>query len=320
MVRSTGKNSCRGPAEIVDVDHSDRSLGELLTRSAELLVPLYLRLEELIRQEPVVMADETPIRIMAKDKTRRGYIWTFRTAEVVLYRASAGRSGETPQRVLGATTGTLLTDGYSGYNQVTTPAGRQRAGCWAHARRNFVEAMSTEPELAGEMIALIAELYGIESRMRKLDKLGSAEHQQLRQTETAAVMKRIDAWLTATERKCLPKGPLGKAISYAQNQWTHLQLCCSDATIPLDNNLSENALRAVAVGRKNWLFAGNDAAAQRFAVLLSLLMTAVQNAIDPELWLRSTLLALACTPSSALDSLLPLAGWAPPTQPAAASG
>ena len=80
------------------------------------------------------------------------------------------------------------------------------------------------------MIALIAELYGIESRMRKCDKLGSDEHQQLRQTETAAVMARIDAWLTATAPKCLPKGPLGKAISYAKNQWPHLQLCCSDVT------------------------------------------------------------------------------------------
>jgi len=201
----------------------------------------------------------------------------------------------------------LLVDGYTGYNQVTTPQRRDRAGCWSHARRKFVEAHDTEPELASEIVALIAELYAVESRMRKAGKLGSAEHQALRQTESAAVMTRIKVWLETNQDNCLPKGPLGRAIGYARNQWSHLQLCCNDATIPLDNNLSENALRAVAIGRKNWMFAGNDMAAQRYAVLLSLLTMAVANGLNPEQWLKTTLMALDDARMSSLDELLPLA-------------
>ena len=177
----------------------------------------------------------------------------------------------------------------------------------AHARRKFVEAIDTEQELASEMIALIAELYAIESRVHETGKQGSEEHQALRQTETRAVMERIAAWLEQAKDRSLPKGPLSKAIGYARNQWSQLQLCCDDASIPLDNNPSENALRAVAIGRKNWMFAGNDMAAQRYAVLLSLLTTAVANGLNPEHWLKATLMALDDAKMSDLDTLLPLA-------------
>jgi transposase len=288
------------------VDISDRTLGRLFHHGADQLLPLYQRLRELVCQSELVMADETPIAIMAKLKTRRGYVWTFRTENIVLYVASAGRSGETPVAVLGDTKGVLLVDGYTGYNQVTTPQGRNRAGCWAHARRKFVEAIDTEQELAAEVIALIAELYAIESKVRNAGTLGSKQHQTLRQTETREVMTRIATWLEAAKDRCLPKGPLSQAIGYARNQWPQLQLCCDDATIPLDNNLSENALRAVAIGRKNWMFAGNDMAAQRYAVLLSLLTTAVANGLNPEHWLKATLMALDDTKMSDLDALLPL--------------
>ena len=150
------------------------TLGDLFHTAADVLAPLPARILQLVREAHLVRADETPIRVLAEEKTRRGYIWTFRTQKRIAYEYSASRSGETPARVLEGTKGYLLVDAYSGYNAVTLPQGRIRVGCWAHVRRKFFDALSTAPEAQG-ILDLILSLYRVEHAARDAGRPRPAE-------------------------------------------------------------------------------------------------------------------------------------------------
>ena len=276
-------------------------------RAAELLEPLSTRLVELVAEKEMVQADETPVRVMAPEKTRRAYIWTFLSHEpepLICYRFSPDRSGQTPSEVLGASKGTLVVDGYSGYNPVTTPDGRERGGCLAHVRRKFFDAWSNAPEAQIAMNQLRA-VYAVEHEALALGISRTEAHLRLRQEKSKPLMEAFGKWLRKEQFRHMPKGPMGEAIRYALNQWDELNLFLTNAKIPLDNNAAERALRRVALGRKNWLFVGNDQAGRNLAGLYSLVATCEANGRNPELYLADVLMRVQTHLHSRRDELLP---------------
>ena len=238
---------------------------------------------------------------------------------------SAGRSGETPKKILGESRGKLQVDGYTGYNAVITPEARERVGCWSHLRRYFFKALPTAPE-AEEMMDLIVELYAVEWQAQEKGICGSEAHRLLRDTLSRPVVKKIEAWLAQQEPATNPKSPLGAALKYAQEEdkktkKKSLKRCMKvflkDPKVGLDNNISERALRIIALGRKNFLFAGNDPAAQNLAINQTLVATCEANGVNPQDYLADVLIRIQTHPQSKIDELLPQ-NWRPPN-PAAAS-
>lgn len=280
------------------------TLGDLFHAAARATEPLYRRLLELIQFEDYVRADETPQRVLAEGKTRRAYVWTFRTDKLIAYVHSHGRSGETAVNVLGDTKGYLQVDGFTGYNSVTQPNRRTRVGCWAHVRRRFHEALSTAPE-AQVALDSILQLYRVEETAKASGIVGTAEHLALRRGQSVALIDSIRDWLMLEEPRHPPKSPLGQAIRYTRGQWEALGQFLNDPRLELDNNASERALRTIALGRKNYLFVGNDKAGENLAGLFSLLATCEQNGVNPEAYLADVLLRVQSHPNSRLDELLP---------------
>jgi transposase len=300
----------------VGVEVNDSTLGDLFHRTAELVDPLYERLLRLIAEKKIVLADETTQRVQAKGKTRTAWLWSFiardeAERELIAYVYSPSRSGETPVRVLEGTIGKLLVDGYEGYNKVTLPGGRERAGCWAHARRKFFDAQSTAPAAAKHAMDLILELYKVERAALDADLLGTPEHLAMRQTRSRAVLDELRAWLEAEQGRHPPRSAIGAAIGYALGQWDALTLFLTDPHLPIDNNASEGALRVCALGRKNFLFVGTDAAGENLAGLYSLIGTCEANGINPIDYLADVLLRVQTHPASRIDELLPH-NWTPP--------
>lgn len=231
--------------------------------------------------------------VLAEGKTRTAWLWTFiardeSDLELIGYRYSPSRSGETPVLVLGGTKGFLIPDGYTAYNKVTTPTGRERVGCIAHLRRRFFDALSSAPQ-ARRPPDLILEVYKVEQIAADQGIVGTPKHLVLRQEKSRQVMQDLRSWLEAEQPKHLPKGPLGEAIGYALNQWGLLIRFLDDARLPVDNNGSERALRPVALGRKNYLFVGHDQAGQNIAGLYSLIATCEANSTNPFEYLADVL-------------------------------
>jgi transposase len=231
-------------------------------------------------------------------------MWTFRAEKLVAYEFSPSRSGQTPLAVLGGTQGTLLVDAYTGYNPVVDVNGRVRAGCLAHVRRKFFEALPNAPD-AQTALDLILDVYRVEHKASELGIVRTAVHAQLRATEAADAMHRLHAWLLSHEGVHLPKGPMGKAVSYALDNWEHLQVFLRDVRVPVDNNASERALRIVALGRKNFLFVGHHEAGQNLAILYSLMATCEEHGVDPHAYLADVLVRVDDHPNKKLDDLLP---------------
>jgi transposase len=295
---------------------SDSTLGDVFHRAAEISQPLYQRLLELVAASEIVLADETTVRVQAKGKTRTAWLWDFiardeQGHDLIAYVYSRSRSGETPERVLAGTTGKLLVDGYTGYNKVTLPGGRERAGCLAHLRRKFFEASGAAPELARKAMDLILDVYRVE-RMAMDDGLyGTSEHLKLRKAHAEPSMIELKLLLDQEKDKHPPKGPMGEAIHYALAQWNALNLFLTDARLPVDNNVSENALRAAALGRKNYLFVGHDTAGENLAGLYALVATCTANGVNPTAYLADVLLRVQTHPASRIDEILPH-NWKPP--------
>ncbi|RYZ33330.1 MAG: IS66 family transposase [Myxococcaceae bacterium] len=285
------------------------TLTDLFHQSAQVLLPLSSHLLQVIAASEVVWADETPLRVLDVKKTRQGYLWTFLTqtskGEWLLgYRFSLGRASTTPRDVLGGTRGALVVDAYTGYNAVTLPEGRVRVGCWAHVRRRFFDALPTAPE-AREALDFILALYRVEAEARVAGVVRTDAHRELRQQKSAPVLAGLRAWLEEQAPLHLPKGPLGQALSYARKQWDALTRFVCDARLPLDNNRSEAALRKAALGRKNFLFVGHEAAGENLAGLYALVATCEANGVNPEAYLADVLLRVQTHPNARIGELLP---------------
>ncbi len=290
---------------------SRTTLNALFHRAAELLRPIEQRILALVAESSRVNADETPIRIQAPGKCRTGYVWTFIADRLVAYVFAATRSGSVPETILGQTQGTLQVDGYSGYNVVCIPNGRDRVACFAHVRRKFFAALDSAPE-AREALDFILKLYEVEYLAAERGITGTPEHTMLRKSQMAPIFQKFRLWLQDQSPHHLPKSNMGRAIQYAQNQWNELEKVLEDAKLRLDNNIAENALRIVALGRKNFLFVGNEEAGRNLATLQTIVSTCNANDVNPEDYIRDVLIRVQNTPSSKIDSLLP-ANWIKPS-------
>jgi transposase len=284
---------------------SDSTLGDIFHRSAAALKVLVQAAIDEIRDSGYVNADETPIWVQAKGTCRKAYMWTFIGAGHVAYVFSPSRSAKTPATILDDAHGFLQVDDYSGYNPVCTPETMTRVGCLAHVRRYFFKAVKTAPEAAQYAMEQILGLYEVEYDAAEKQILGTAKHLRLRQRRSRAIMDSWRKWLEEEKPKHTPESPMGKAINYTLSNWPSLSVFLSDAKLRLDNNLSEGQLRIIALGRKNFLFVGNDQAGENLAVLQSLVSSCLFNNVNPQAYLADVLIRIQTHPASQIRQLLP---------------
>ena len=281
------------------------TLCALFHRAADVVKPLYDALQTHVATAPHVQGDETPMPVLDENKTHKSWMWVFASPDALLFVHSESRGKSVPQAVLGNTTGTLTVDGYTAYNCVTGDLGRQRGGCWSHARRGLYEAKDYDAPLIQPMLDDISQLFYVEELASERGILGTPEHLALREELSGPVIEQLfEALDDYNDNAVDERASITKAIRYIVGQREHLQLFLKDAAVPIHNNLSERALRVIALLRKNSLFAGTDDAAQRFAQLLSLLATCQMHSVNPQTWLADVLLAVG-EPGLVASDLLP---------------
>ncbi|AGC44955.1 IS66 family transposase truncated [Myxococcus stipitatus DSM 14675] len=187
---------------------------------------------------------------------------------------------------------------------MTLPEGRVRVGCWAHVRRKFFDALPTAPESRAALDFVLA-LYHVEHSARDAGTIGAPEHLHARRTTSARVLKHLAAWVDEQLPLHPPKSTQGLSLRYTKGQWNALTRFLEAPSLPLDNNAAERALRAMALGRKNYLFVGNDEAGRNLAGLSSLVATCEANGVNPEAYFADVLMRLGSHPASRLNALLP---------------
>lgn len=259
-------------------------------------------------------ADDTPVPVLApgNGRTKTGRLWTYvrddrpagdQTAPAVWFAYSPDRKGEHPKQHLRTFLGALQADAYAGFNQLYEDGRIQEIACWAHVRRKFYDLQQAHASpIASEALQRIAALYAIESETRGRPP---DERQQVRHTRARPLLQSLHDWFNISLAKLSRKSDTTAAIRYALGLWEALTRYCDDGRLEIDNNAAERALRAVALGRKNYLFAGSDAGGERAAGLYTLIGTAKLNAIDPEAYLRHVLTHVADHPINRIDELLP---------------
>jgi transposase len=314
--------------EGVDLDRS--TLAQWVGESSQLLRPLVEAMRVYVMSGNKLHADDTPVPVLApgNGKTKTGRLWTYvrddrpagdAAAPAVWFGYSADRKGEHPQQHLREYRGTLQADAYAGFEQLYKEDGRiQEAACWAHVRRKFYDLLEAHRSpIAGEAIERIGQLYAIEEQIRGRPP---DQRRAVRQTRSRPLLVSLHDWFEASLLKLSRKSDTTAAIRYALTRWDALVRYCDDGRIEIDNSAAERALRAVALGRKNYLFAGSDAGGERAAAIYSLIGTAKLNELDPEAYLREVLTRIADHPVNRIAELFP---WnlvpvgAQATQPAA---
>jgi transposase len=279
------------------------------TATERWLVPVYDVLKRIIVTSDYLQADETPIAVLSEDKpgaTHRGYYWVYYDPVKRLvcfdYRKTRGREG--PKNFLQDFSGDLQSDGYSAYADLGVPGKIKHLACWAHARRKLEHAKDNDPKRSEEALTMIGRLYDIEREARNKE-LTYDEIKTLRQEQSVVIIDEIALWLNSQKREVLPKSAIGMAINYTLNLWPRLIRYTEDGSFNLDNNLIENSIRGVALGRKNYLFAGSHESAQRGAVIYSLLATCQIRGVEPFTWLKNALDTIPDYPANQLEKLLP---------------
>jgi len=287
----------------------ESTIGGWFNASCRLLEPLYNELKNRVISSDYLMADETPIPVQTLDKpgaTHKGYHWVYYDPVIkrVLFDYQKTRSREGPDELLKNFTGHLQTDGYTAYNNLKNGANITQLACMAHARRKFEHAKDNDPELSKEILLMFHQLYEIEREAREQD-LSHDDIQILRQKKSLPVLKEMETWLNKKLNLVLPKSTIGQAIAYTLTLWPRLIRYIDEGRFSIDNNLIENSIRPVALGRKNYMFAGSHDAAQQAAIVYSLLATCKINNIEPFEWLTNTLSVISNYPADQLFKLLP---------------
>jgi len=261
-----------------------------------------------------LQADETPIPVLTKDKkgkTHRGYFWVYRDPlhKIVIFDYRKSRSREGPSDFLKDFKGTLQIDGYDGYNEIITRNDLIRAACMDHLRRRFEKALDYDKGRASHALDIMREWYALERDARENNMSLEAKHIMRKET-IAPSMESFKKWMLEQVSQVLPKSPIGVAISYALNQWPFFDPFLNDPRVELSNILIENAIRPVALGRKNFMFVGSHEAAQRTAVIYSITATAKMHGYDPFVYIKELLTDLpACDTKDLQNYLLP--EWKP---------
>lgn len=276
--------------------------------SADLLLAIVLAMKRLILASAKIHTDDTYIPIQDKSRTqvREGYLWPhIDRANNVYFDYTTARNQEGPQQMLGGYRGYIQADAFPGYDGLYGKDKATEVGCWGHARRKFDEAKQTDPLRANQMLALIAKLYVIEDRAQE-EHLDAEGVKALRQKFSKPILEgEIKPLLESWGPEVLPKSPIGKAVTYALNQWEALNRYLDNGILSIDNSLSERVIKLVALGRKNWLFSGSDEGAQRAAILYSLIASCKLCQIDPFVYLRDVLERINTHPAHRIDELTP---------------
>lgn len=292
------------------MDLSDSTLGDWIRASCEIVLPLYELHKERLLKRFYLMADETTIRVLdgkKKGQSHTGYFWVYYDplGREALFDYRPDRSREGPGEMLADFKGYLQVDGYNGYDETGRRDGVTLLGCMAHARRYFEKALPNDKKRSSWMLEKIRWLYMIE-RFARNHKLSYEERRSLRQEHALLIMAEMRGWLDREKLEVLPKSLMGKAIGYMLTLWDRLLLYLDDGRFEIDNNLVENAIRPVALGRKNYLFAGSHNGAQRAAILYSLISTAKLHGHDPYQYLKDVISRIADHPYNQLEELLPV--------------
>ncbi len=274
-----------------------------------LLHPLYDALKTKILAGLYLMADETPIAVLTQDKpgsTHKGYHWVYYDPvnKLVLFDYRKSRGMEGPDEMLKEFAGYLQTDGYSAYDHFEKHPQITLLACMAHARRKFEHALENNPTLAGNALKLFQTLYNIEREIREVNMEPDAI-QALRQERSKPILDRMEIWLREQIILVPPKSAIGIAMAYTINLWPRLVRYIDDGRFHIDNNLIENSIRPVALGRKNYLFAGSHEAAQQAAVIYSILATCKLHGVEPFAYLSKILSIIPDFPANQLHTLLP---------------
>lgn len=280
-----------------------------------LLEPLVDRMRESLIAEPYLQADETTVPVLDPGcgKTRTGYLWAYRSGpwsalQAVVFDFQPNRGAQAPKAFLQGFAGTLQVDGYAGYGEMLQTGTVIEAGCFAHARRKFFEVHeATKSPLAKHALLEMAQLYEIEAQVKDLS---AAERALLRGQRAEPILDRFKIWLEETLAKSPPRSALAKAIAYTLNRWRALVRYLDDGMLNIDNNPVERTIRGIAIGRRNWLFAGSENGGRRAALIYSLVETAKLNKLEPHRYLVDVLTRLPSCKSKELDSLLP-SNWQP---------
>ncbi|MHC1778342.1 MAG: IS66 family transposase [Lentimicrobium sp.] len=287
----------------------ESTIGGWFNASCKLLEPLYNTLKTKLVSSDYLMADETPIPVLTNDKpgaTHKGYHWVYYDPgeKLVLFDYQKTRSREGPEELLKNFNGHLQTDAYTVYDNLKTKGQIIQLACMAHARRKFEHAKDNDFTLATEALAIFHQLYEIERDARE-QGLDHNAIRVLRQEKSIPVIGKLEDWLNEKLNKVLPKSAVGLAISYTLTLMPRLKRYADDGRFNIDNNLIENSIRPVALGRKNYMFAGSHDAAQQAAILYSLLATCKINNVEPFEWLSKTLSVISDHPANQLYKLLP---------------
>ena len=298
--------------EGVELDRS--TLADWVGGTSRLVEPLVEALRRHVMAGGKLHADDTPVPVLAPGlgKTKTGRLWTYvrddrpagdPTPPAVWFCYTPDRKGEHPKAHLSHFTGTLQADGYAGFDQIYEAGRIQEAACWAHVRRKFYDLqVAHKSPVAVEAIERIAELYSIEKEIRGRPP---EERREIRNTRSRPLLESLKQWLEETLGKLSRKSDTAIAVRYALGRWEALMRYCNDGGLEIDNNAAERSLRAVALGRKNYLFAGSDRGGESAATIYSLIGTAQLNGIDPERYLRNVLSRIAEHPINRIEELLP---------------
>ena len=298
-----------------ELDISKSTIGGWVSKASELLSPLYDTFKEkFLENADYLQADESPIKVQDKVKkktTHRGFMWVYRNpgGKLILFDYHKGRGRNVPEEFLENFNGTLQSDGYTVYQNLTTKGEIKLLGCMAHARRYFEKALDNDPKRADHVLLLIQKLYRIERKIKER-KAATSVTKRYRLLYALPILNEIEEYLKTEKENVLPKSSIGKAISYTLNIFDNLKEYINDGRFEIDNNNIENAIRPLAIGRKNYLFAGSHESAQNIAMFYSFFSTCKAHNVNPHTWICDVLNRIPTHKANKLHELLPQ-NWKP---------
>lgn len=281
-----------------------------LASSVSVVRPIYNRMRVLLLQSEVIATDDTPVKVQDRSKQaniKRGCFWIYRGDDLHpfnLFDYTEGRARAGPKTFLAGWRGYLQGDCFSGNQALCTETGAVHVACGAHARRYFFKAQSNNKAGSNEALRIFQELFKIESDARELG-LSAEDIKLMREQESKPVLAEMKTWLDQQSLVALPQSAFGKAVQYCLRNWTELNNYLLDGRLRFDNNLAEQEMKRVAIGRKNWLFLGSDNGGEQAEVLMSIMSTCRRHGVEPWSYLKDVIQRLTENPNAQLDELLP---------------
>lgn len=267
------------------------TLCDWIAAASRILEPIHRLMGTLVLKSRVIHTDDTTVKLLPPGggaaKTAR--FWGYLGDEVhpyIVYDFTENRKRDGPATFLSGYEGYLQADAYGGYDGIFAGGKVLEVACWAHARRKWDEARTTDPGRSHYVLALVQKLYAIE---REIKGASEIDKRAARQMQSLPLLEELEQWLAAEQPKLLPKSPAGQAATYMVNQWSALKRYCDSGILSIDNNAAERAMKPCAIGRKNWLFVASKLGGQRAAVLMSLIQTCKRNEVEPWAYLRDLL-------------------------------